>query len=88
MDNDTLYSELQKRLIESGEWSRLQQRLHQVLNEAGWIDDVKHDLIESGQEFDGTLQAMLDSINSPIPAKVQTDFKDILKEWIQTQLNK
>ncbi|KIY44723.1 hypothetical protein FISHEDRAFT_77344 [Fistulina hepatica ATCC 64428] len=40
-DVETLYVELLKRLIETGEWDRIRARLTIKLNEAGILDQMK-----------------------------------------------
>ncbi|KAJ6617904.1 transcription factor e(y)2-domain-containing protein [Mycena sp. CBHHK59/15] len=40
-DLDALQAQLQKRLLESGEWDRIKFILASKLNESGWTDDMR-----------------------------------------------
>ncbi|EAU81666.2 hypothetical protein CC1G_02682 [Coprinopsis cinerea okayama7 len=51
-DIQTLYAEIRKRLIESGEWDQIRTTMYARLNESGWIDEVRDQGKEKAREMD------------------------------------
>ncbi|KAH9946578.1 ribosomal protein S10 domain-containing protein [Amylocystis lapponica] len=50
--NDALYAQLQRRMVESGEWDRMSVALTRQLNESGWLDNFKHRSKEMARNMD------------------------------------
>jgi len=88
-DVSTLYPQVHKRLVDSGEWDKILLILTRKLNEAGWIDDIRHQSKESAK-VDPTFEALFAQIRpdaeTSVPLTVKKEVEVMIREFLETQL--
>ncbi|KAI0076626.1 hypothetical protein K474DRAFT_1662648 [Panus rudis PR-1116 ss-1] len=90
---DQLYAQIQRRLVESGEWDRIMRVLALKLNEAGWIDDLHHHAKELAREMFPVQARQLTEEITPkaiadVPENVKEYVTNIIRQYLDTQLEK
>jgi len=89
-DVNALYSQIRRRLIESGEWDNLRAIMSAKLNESGWCDDVHHKSKEAARNMDPISFKSLHSEFSPraensIPLSVKRELSNLIRQHIEKQ---
>jgi len=89
-DVSSLYGQVHKRLVETGEWDRILLTLARKLNESGWLDDTRNQFKESA--------TMISSLNFPVlfaqvrpqtatsvPLAIKTEVETMIRLYLETQ---
>ncbi|TDL20429.1 hypothetical protein BD410DRAFT_790913 [Rickenella mellea] len=92
MATDALYSQIHKRMVESGEWNRIYATLADKLNELGWIDELRHQGKEQARNMHplqfSTLFADLDAhAQASVPLAVKQEIIGLIKSFVEKQLD-
>ncbi|KAF9784764.1 hypothetical protein BJ322DRAFT_1109473 [Thelephora terrestris] len=72
----SLFAQLQKRMVDNGDWDKILLTLTRELNEAGWIDEVKNQCKELAKQSNPPMsfQVLLDA-TTPIANEQLVLFK-------------
>ncbi|KAF8152342.1 hypothetical protein B0H34DRAFT_724782 [Crassisporium funariophilum] len=88
-DVNTLYAQVRRRLIESGEWDQIRTAMCAKLNESGWADDIHHRSKESARNMDPlsfhTLLAEVSQRAQTIPLAVKREISGLIRQHIEKQ---
>ncbi|KAI0300056.1 hypothetical protein B0F90DRAFT_1817845 [Multifurca ochricompacta] len=88
---DTLFHQLQRRMVESGEWDRILLQLRYQLNDAGWLDSMRAQTLEHGngleqpsfrELLDGTRMRAHD-VPEAVKFQVLTSIRSFLDKQIE-----
>ncbi|KAG2018663.1 hypothetical protein CC2G_008075 [Coprinopsis cinerea AmutBmut pab1-1] len=87
-DIQTLYAEIRKRLIESGEWDQIRTTMYARLNESGWIDEVRDQGKEKAREmdplsFEKLFEEVRPSAQNSIPLSVKREIGALIRQHVQ-----
>ncbi|KAG6816899.1 hypothetical protein H0H87_001852 [Tephrocybe sp. NHM501043] len=90
LEVDTFYSQLQQRLVDSGEWERIRFVLASKLNEAGWSDDLRHLSKERAREmeplsFQGLHDEFCSHAQTSLPLAVKREIMIQIRQWVEKQ---
>ncbi|KAG1750640.1 uncharacterized protein EDB91DRAFT_1108574 [Suillus paluster] len=90
---DTLYTEVHRRMIESGEWDRILHLMSSKLSESGWTDDLLHRAKENGRTMDPvSLQTILRELSlhaqTSVPLSVKREITTLIKQFVKEQFEK
>ncbi|TFY73948.1 hypothetical protein EWM64_g10064 [Hericium alpestre] len=90
VDVDALYSKVQKRLVESGEWDRICLLLSYKLNNAGWVDDVRNQSKEHARAMEPlSLRQLIEHVGprarAAIPESVRADIMTAIRKFLDEQ---
>ncbi|KAI0065185.1 hypothetical protein BV25DRAFT_1898289 [Artomyces pyxidatus] len=92
---DVLFGQLQRRLVESGEWDRICLLLQYKLNDQGWLDTLRGQSRENARTMDIlSIRALLTSISdvqvtpAPVPDAVRTEVTNIIRQALEKQLDR
>ncbi|TCD65465.1 SAGA histone acetylase and TREX-2 complexes component [Steccherinum ochraceum] len=90
---DALYAQIQRRMVNSGDWDRISEALEAKLNESGWIDslhDSSKETARAGESVSvGTLLESLGSqAASSVSPKVKEEIIQMIRQYLDTQLDK
>ncbi|EGN97482.1 hypothetical protein SERLA73DRAFT_124175 [Serpula lacrymans var. lacrymans S7.3] len=93
IDSNVLYSQVQRRLVESGEWDRMLRLLNAKLNESGWTDDLRHRAKEHARSVDApTFQSLLEEISPQVqttmPLAVKRELIATIRQYVEKQFEK
>ncbi|KAI0693563.1 transcription factor e(y)2-domain-containing protein [Cytidiella melzeri] len=88
--------EVQRRMIESGEWDRLSATLSQRLAESGWVDDVHHRTKETarsaGSQHEAKARQLMadvrDHAEGSVPPTVRQEIKALIRQYLESQIDK
>jgi len=91
---EALYGQVLRRMLETGEWNNVQTALVNRLNEAGWVDDLKHqarshseDTSESGLvRFQTLLKDLTGHAQSSVPLSVKQEISAMIRAFLEKQL--
>jgi len=89
-ESEALYAQVQRRLVQSGEWDSVQALLAFKLNESGWTDDLRHRTKERARVMEPlcfqTLLAQLSSqTQSSIPLAVKREVMGVIQQYLEKQ---
>lgn len=90
-DGNTLYSQLRRRLIESGDWEQIRIMLNSKLNESGWTDDIRHRSKERARNMDPlSFQTLLEEIRThaqtSIPLAVKREATTLIRQNLEKHI--
>ncbi|KIK38185.1 hypothetical protein CY34DRAFT_809624 [Suillus luteus UH-Slu-Lm8-n1] len=90
---ETLYVEVHRRMIESGEWDRILHQLSSKLSESGWTDDLLHRAKENSRSMDPLslqtiLQELLSHAQTSVPLSVKREITTLIKQFVKEQFEK
>ncbi|KAF7973817.1 hypothetical protein HWV62_14198 [Athelia sp. TMB] len=90
-DTEGLYAQIQRRMVESGDWDRIQLMLSNKLNENGWTDDLRHKSKEHARameplSFAVLLQEFTPEAQDSIPPAVRKEFMGMIRQYIEKQI--
>jgi len=92
VDFNSLYGQIRKRLIESGEWDYIRSIMQAKLNEAGWVDETHHKSKESARKMDPLSFQLLLEETTPGPAKasiplsVKKEISNLIRQHLEKHL--
>ncbi|KAI0092597.1 transcription factor e(y)2-domain-containing protein [Irpex rosettiformis] len=94
--NSALYTQLHRRMVESGEWDRLSTIFSQRLTETGWVDDVHHRSKEiarsAGSEPGKTVRQIMTDVQEyaegSVPASVRQGLMALIRQYLDSQIDK
>ncbi|KAG6809589.1 hypothetical protein H0H92_015656 [Tricholoma furcatifolium] len=89
-EGDPFYSQLQQRLVDSGEWDRIRFSLASKLNEAGWSDDLRHRAKERAREmeplsFQNLYDELFSHAQTSLPLAVKREVMAQIRQWVEKQ---
>ncbi|RDB22398.1 Transcription and mRNA export factor SUS1 [Hypsizygus marmoreus] len=89
-DVDAFYTQLQRRLLESGEWYRIQSILSSKLNESGWSDDIRHRTKERARVMEPlSFQSLFDEFaphaQTSLPLAVRREVMSLIRQYLEKQ---
>ncbi|KZP10757.1 hypothetical protein FIBSPDRAFT_200003 [Athelia psychrophila] len=89
--SEGLHAQIQRRMVESGEWDRIQLLLSSKLSETGWTDDLSHRSKEQARgmehlSFSDLLQEFTPQAQNSIPPAVRKEFMGVIRQYIEKQL--
>jgi len=89
--NDALYAQLQRRMVQSGEWDRMSVQLAGLLNESGWLDDFKHRSKEMARNRDSVSFASLMAELRPqaegaVSLAVKQEMLKAIRQYLEKQI--
>ncbi|KDQ52555.1 hypothetical protein JAAARDRAFT_61862 [Jaapia argillacea MUCL 33604] len=89
-DADAYFAQIQRRMMETGEWDRFLTLLTVKLNEAGWLDDLRHHAKESARVMEPlSFHTLLDELRphaqASIPAAVRQEILGIMRQYVGKQ---
>ncbi|OAX41779.1 hypothetical protein K503DRAFT_767353 [Rhizopogon vinicolor AM-OR11-026] len=90
---DTLYAEVQRRMIENGEWDRILHLLSSKLSESGWTDELLHRAKDNSGTMDplslrAILQQLLSHAQTTVPLPVKREITILIKQFVKEQFDK
>ncbi|KZT01675.1 uncharacterized protein LAESUDRAFT_730946 [Laetiporus sulphureus 93-53] len=87
---DVLFAQIQRRMVEHGEWDRLSWLLNQKLSEAGWLDeyrDKSRETLRTDSVSVGSIMAEVwPQAEASIPAKAKREMIAMIRQYLETQL--
>ncbi|KIM87807.1 hypothetical protein PILCRDRAFT_261961 [Piloderma croceum F 1598] len=89
-DTEALYAQVQRKLVESGEWDRIQLILMNKLNESGWTDDLRHRSKENARDmeplsFRVLLKGLAPHIQTSIPPAIRKEMMAVIRQYVEKQ---
>ncbi|KAF9006186.1 transcription factor e(y)2-domain-containing protein [Cyathus striatus] len=86
-DVEVLYTQLRRRMMESGEWDHIQSILTAKLNESGWLDEVKDGSKEKARvmeplSFQQLFEETTSKIASEIPLSIKREIMSHIRQYI------
>ncbi|KAH9475364.1 Transcription and mRNA export factor SUS1 [Psilocybe cubensis] len=89
-DVSSLYAQVRRRLIESGEWDQLRAVMHAKLNEAGWCDEIHHKSKEVSKTIEPLSFKALHAKVAPqaensVPLAVKRELSSLIRQHIEKQ---
>ncbi|KAJ3514252.1 hypothetical protein NLJ89_g2476 [Agrocybe chaxingu] len=89
-DVNSLYIQVRRRLIESGEWDHIRSVMSTKLNESGWTDEVHHKAKEAGRNMEPLSFHKLLADTSPratnsIPLAVKREISALIRQHLEKQ---
>ncbi|KAL4244553.1 Transcription and mRNA export factor SUS1 [Abortiporus biennis] len=90
---EALYAQIQRRMVESGEWDRIRSILASKLNEAGWVDNLHHKSKEMARDLSSIsarrLSEELDPVaQTSVPQNVKDNAVALIRQFLETQIEK
>ncbi|KAG5724678.1 hypothetical protein E4T56_gene3733 [Termitomyces sp. T112] len=90
LEVDAFYTQLQQRIVDSGEWDRIRFVLASKLNEAGWSDDLRHRSKERAREMKPlSFQTLYDEVfpvaHTSLPLAVKREILAQIRHWVDKQ---
>jgi len=90
LDVHTLYVQVRRRMIETGEWDQIRAVLSTKLNESGWSDEAHHRSKESAITMEPLLFSTLFSEVSPhiqasMPLAVKRELSNLIRQHVEKQ---
>jgi len=87
---DALHAQIQRRLVESGEWDRIMSVFSSKLNESGWSDDLRHRSKEHARameplSFEGLFNEFSPHAQSTVPPAVKREILAQIREYVEKQ---
>ncbi|KAF8063576.1 transcription factor e(y)2-domain-containing protein [Lyophyllum atratum] len=87
---DVLYSQLQRRLVDSGEWDRIVSALTSKLNESGWSDDLLHRSKERARvmeplSFQALFEEFYPHAQTSLPLAVKREITNQIRQYVEKQ---
>ncbi|KAK7681987.1 hypothetical protein QCA50_014951 [Cerrena zonata] len=88
-----MHAEVQRRLVESGEWDRISRLLHSKLNESGWADRLHDQAKELARsKYPIAVQDITEDVRSTaiaeVPEEIRLDVLAKLRHYLDSQLEK
>ncbi|KAG9312651.1 transcription factor e(y)2-domain-containing protein [Chiua virens] len=92
-ESDEFYSQIQRRMIESGDWDRILRQLSSKLSEHGWTDEVHLRAKERAGSMDTlSFRLILEEISQPgqatVPPAVKREVMSALRQYVKDQFEK
>jgi enhancer of yellow 2 transcription factor len=88
-ESDALYGQVQRRLVQNGDWDRIQALLSYKLNESGWTDDLRHRSKERARVMEPlSFHALLAELTLHTPTSIPLAVKREVLSVIQQHLEK
>ncbi|ESK86341.1 enhancer of yellow 2 transcription factor-like protein [Moniliophthora roreri MCA 2997] len=89
-DVDQLHRQIQRRLVESGEWDRIKSSFKAKLNETGWTDDFQDISKETARDMDpisfrDLLNELSPRAHTTIPLPVRREVMAIIQKYLEKQ---
>jgi len=89
--SEAIYAQIQRRLVESGEWDRIEAMLKSKLNESGWLDDLHHRSKEMLRDrapisVENVVE-VLGRQDDAVSQKVRGATEDDIRRYLDTQLS-
>ncbi|KAA1471011.1 hypothetical protein DENSPDRAFT_798616 [Dentipellis sp. KUC8613] len=89
---DALYSKIQRRMVESGEWERIRLLLSYRLNDAGWIDTARGQSSEHAHameplSFRQLLEHISPSAKATVPESVRAEVMVVIRRFLEEQFD-
>ncbi|KAG6333988.1 hypothetical protein ID866_5093 [Astraeus odoratus] len=92
-DTDALYSQVHRRMVESGEWDRILRTLSAKLSENGWSDDLYHRAKEHARTMDHLLfRTLLEEVSpsaqGTVPVAIKHEVTGQIRQFVKDQFEK
>ncbi|ETW76463.1 hypothetical protein HETIRDRAFT_53245 [Heterobasidion irregulare TC 32-1] len=89
---DTLYSQVHRRLVDSGEWDRISLSLKYKLNDEGWIDQLRGKSKEQARVMEPlSLRQLLElvepSAQASVPETVKHQTLVLIRQFLEKQFD-
>ncbi|KAI0259520.1 hypothetical protein BC834DRAFT_629586 [Gloeopeniophorella convolvens] len=89
-EQDSLFHQLQRRMVESGEWDRLVLQLRYQLNDAGWLDSQRVQTLEQAHTMEQpSFRELLDGTRTRahgVPEAVRQQIMTSMRAFIDKQI--
>ncbi|PFH47877.1 hypothetical protein AMATHDRAFT_151105 [Amanita thiersii Skay4041] len=90
MDLDSLYTQIRRRMVETGEWDRIVYVLSAKLGEDGWMDDLKDRSKEYARSMDPlSFQSLLDDLtdhgHKAVPVQTTKEIRFLIRQYLEQQ---
>ncbi|KAH7886640.1 transcription factor e(y)2-domain-containing protein [Phlebopus sp. FC_14] len=90
---ESLYSQVHRRMVESGEWDRILRLLAAKLSEHGWSDELCHRAKERARAMDPlSFRAVLEEISPhaqvTVPLAVKREITNLIRQYVREQFEK
>jgi len=85
---DEIYHQLQRRLVESGDWDRITLALKYKLNDECWLDNMRA-LSKERARQDMSIRDILRHVadnHGPVPENIRTEFHNIIKQHLAREM--
>lgn len=94
-DADALYTQVHRRMVESGDWDRILRVLSAKLSEQGWSDELYHRAKERARMMDPPLfKTILEEITlhgedkATVPVSVRRETTAQIRQFVKDQFEK
>ncbi|KAI6144326.1 hypothetical protein BKA82DRAFT_760236 [Pisolithus tinctorius] len=92
-DADALYTQVHRRMVESGDWDRILRVLSAKLSEQGWSDELYHRAKERARMMDPPLfKTVLEEISlhgeATVPVSVRRETTAQIRQFVKDQFEK
>ncbi|KAF5348329.1 hypothetical protein D9756_010493 [Leucocoprinus leucothites] len=82
----SLYTQLRRSLVQSGEWDQIQSKMRARLNDVGWLDEVKSESKENSRHAD--FQTVMEEVSShaqsaSLPVAVRKEIQGLIKRYLE-----
>lgn len=86
----SLHVQIQRRLVESGEWDRIMSIFASKVNECGWADDLRHRSKEHARameplSFEGLLNEFAPHVQTSLPPAVKHEIMALIRLYVEKQ---
>ncbi|PPQ71172.1 hypothetical protein CVT26_011033 [Gymnopilus dilepis] len=87
---DALFTQVRRRLVESGEWEQIRAALSAKLNESGWTDDIHHKSKEVARNMEPLSFSKLHADFAPraetsVPLAVKREISNMIRQHLEKQ---
>ncbi|KAJ3576983.1 hypothetical protein NP233_g25 [Leucocoprinus birnbaumii] len=79
----SLYTQLRRSLVESGEWDQIQAVMHARLNEVGWVDEIKNEESSRNADFQTVLEQVSSHGQSSVPNAIKKEIQALIKRYLE-----
>ncbi|KAF9242798.1 transcription factor e(y)2-domain-containing protein [Melanogaster broomeanus] len=92
-ETDELYTQIHRRMVESGEWDRFLRLLSSKLSEHGWSDELCHRAKERARVMDPlSFRTVLEEISShaqaTVPPPIRREITNVIRQYVKDQFEK
>ncbi|THV03064.1 hypothetical protein K435DRAFT_775219 [Dendrothele bispora CBS 962.96] len=91
-DVENFRLQIQRRLIESGDWEKLMATFMTKLNESGWVDEMMQKGKNAAQDmehprFEAVRDALSHKAHKDIPLQIRRETLQSLKQYLEKQFD-
>jgi len=92
-ETDELYTQIHRRMVESGEWDQFLRLFSSKLSEHGWSDELCHCAKERARAMDPlSFRTVLGEISShaqaTVPLAVKREITNVVRQYVKDQFEK